>query len=113
MVRLNPRFLCAISLILGMNLALQVAPAQAERGYHVYRHLQVQSKLYKQLGRTSRAAEALIEAYEHYPDEQTLLDAVELLAEATEDERALRLVERYLTITRSPLGHLQGRKLLV
>jgi hypothetical protein len=87
-----------------------VPPAWAGSGYDQYRRLQAQSKLYKNLGRPSRAAKALVDAYEQYPNELVLLEAVQLYREADEFETALRLAERYMRIGRAPAGRLSGRQ---
>jgi hypothetical protein len=82
----------------------------ANDGYDAYRRLVVQASLYKRLGRTARAAEALIEAYKHYADESVLLRAVSYLRSASEQERALRLAERYLTVSRADTGRREARR---
>lgn len=87
-----------------------VPPAWAGSGYDQYRILQAQSKLYKNLGRPARAAKALVDAYEQYPNEIVLLEAVQLYRDADEHETALRLAERYMRIGRAPAGRLSGRQ---
>ena len=92
-------------LVLGVGLQAFVAtPSWADRGYDAYRRLRVQARLYANLGRPVRAAEALTEAFDRYPDEAVLLESAGLFIKAKEPERALRTAERYLASSYSAAG---------
>ena len=107
-------FLSGIAALpLVLVLVLPVEPATADRGYDQYRRLKVQARLYTSLTRHERAAKALLEAYDQYPDEAVLLEAVRLLGTAGKDEPALRLAERYLEVSRSPSGREDARRQIV
>ncbi len=85
-------------------------PVFAADDYSQYRRLESQAKLYTNLGRPARAAQAWLDAYEQYPDEHALIRAIEAYRAASLDEKALRVAERYLRLGKVPSGRLAARK---